>query len=81
MIERTEDTADDRSELLAKIDGLSRQVERLEARSRRSEEALRFLEKVVETMQLGVTITDLDGKILYTARRARPEPGSGRTLV
>jgi PAS domain S-box-containing protein len=33
---------------------------------RRAEEALRQLEKAVETMQLGVTITDMKGKILYT---------------
>ncbi|MFQ5990575.1 MAG: PAS domain S-box protein, partial [Candidatus Methylomirabilales bacterium] len=33
---------------------------------RRAEEALRWLEKAVETMQLGVTITDTDGRILYT---------------
>ncbi|MFQ5656720.1 MAG: PAS domain S-box protein [Candidatus Methylomirabilales bacterium] len=33
---------------------------------RRAEEALRWLEKAVETMQLGVTITDTEGRILYT---------------
>jgi len=33
---------------------------------KRVEEALRRLEKAVETMQLGVTITDIQGKILYT---------------
>ncbi len=30
------------------------------------EEALRRLQKAVETMQLGVTITDINGKIVYT---------------
>ena len=34
--------------------------------SRLLEEALRRLEKAVETMQLGVTITDINGKIVYT---------------
>ena len=33
---------------------------------RGAEEALRRLEKAVETMQLGVTITDTEGRILYT---------------
>src|SRR5262249_4115140 len=33
---------------------------------KRAEEALRRLEKAVETMQLGVTITDIQRKILYT---------------
>lgn len=33
---------------------------------RRSQRALRQLEKAVETMQLGVTITDLEGTIIYT---------------
>jgi diguanylate cyclase (GGDEF)-like protein/PAS domain S-box-containing protein len=32
------------------------------------EKHLRQLEQAVETMQLGVTITDLDGKIIYTNR-------------
>lgn len=35
------------------------------ARQRRQEEALRRLEKALETMQLGVTIVDVAGKILY----------------
>ena len=34
-------------------------------RQRRQEEALRRLEKALETMQLGVTIVDVAGKILY----------------
>ncbi len=33
---------------------------------KRSEEELRQLEKAVETMPLGVTIADLEGKIIYT---------------
>lgn len=33
---------------------------------RGTEEALRRLEKAIETMQLGVTITDTEGSILYT---------------
>ncbi|MCP4656482.1 MAG: PAS domain S-box protein [bacterium] len=32
---------------------------------RRAERSLRILEKAVETMSLGVTVSDLDGKILY----------------
>lgn len=32
---------------------------------RRAERTLRILEKAVETMSLGVTVTDLDGRILY----------------
>src|SRR5438309_1786186 len=32
----------------------------------RSEEVLRMLVKAVETMQIGVTITDTEGRILYT---------------
>lgn len=35
-------------------------------RRKKAEEELRSLKKAVETMQLGVTITDTDGKILYT---------------
>ncbi len=35
-------------------------------KSRQAEDALRSLEKAVETMQLGVTITDSKGKIVYT---------------
>ncbi len=33
---------------------------------KRAEEALRWLEKAVETMELGVTITNTEGKIVYT---------------
>ena len=32
---------------------------------RRAERTLRILEKAVETMSLGVTVTDLDGRVLY----------------
>ncbi|MFQ5990723.1 MAG: PAS domain S-box protein, partial [Candidatus Methylomirabilales bacterium] len=32
---------------------------------KRAEKALRWLEKAVETMELGVTITDTDGRIVY----------------
>jgi diguanylate cyclase (GGDEF)-like protein/PAS domain S-box-containing protein len=33
---------------------------------RETEKTLRMLDKAVQTMQLGVTVTDLDGNILYT---------------
>jgi len=36
------------------------------AEHKRTEETLRMLEKAIETMQLGVTITDMERKILYT---------------
>ena len=39
---------------------------RVEAGPGHLEDALRRLEKAVETMQLGVTITDIAGKIVYT---------------
>ena len=42
------------------------QQARVEARPGHLEDALRRLEKAVETMQLGVTITDIAGKIVYT---------------
>lgn len=43
-----------------------RSLHRSRTALRRAEEAKRQLEKAVETMQLGVTITDTQGKILYT---------------
>ncbi|MFQ5988646.1 MAG: PAS domain S-box protein [Candidatus Methylomirabilales bacterium] len=36
------------------------------AERKRAEESLRWLEKAIQTMQLGVTITDTSGEILYT---------------
>jgi PAS domain S-box-containing protein len=42
--------------------GISRDI----TDSKRAEDALRWLEKAVETMQLGVTITDIHGRIVYT---------------
>jgi PAS domain S-box-containing protein len=41
-------------------------VETSFAQYRRDAEILRSFEKALETMQIGVTITDLDGKIIYT---------------
>ncbi len=38
-------------------------------RHRDAEETLRQLEKAVETVQLGVTVTDLTGIIVYRIRR------------
>lgn len=42
--------------------GISRDI----TEQKRAEEALRWLEKAVETMDLGVTISDTQGKIVYT---------------
>jgi len=44
---------------------LERQIEN-RARQKQTEEGLRQLKKAVETMQVGVTITDTNGKIVYT---------------
>jgi diguanylate cyclase (GGDEF)-like protein/PAS domain S-box-containing protein len=44
---------------------LLRELEVMREKYRKSHEALRFLRKAVETMQLGVTVTDLEGNILY----------------
>ncbi|MEM9596614.1 MAG: PAS domain S-box protein, partial [Acidobacteriota bacterium] len=55
-------------ELLAKTEALERlDMQRLwhEEKRRRAEMSLRMLGKAVETMSLGVTITDMGGKILY----------------
>ena len=41
------------------------EVRRYASEQARADEALRRLEKALETMQLGVTITDLDGRIVY----------------
>ncbi len=41
-------------------------AEREIAERKLAEESLRLLQKALETMNLGVTITDLDGKIIYT---------------
>lgn len=51
-----------RTEELEKID---RERVMQESRRRLAERSLRMLEKAVETMSLGVTIADLDGKLLY----------------
>ena len=47
---------------MSKNDQLDREV----AERKRVEEHLRQLEQAVENMQLGLTIADLDGKIIYT---------------
>ncbi len=54
------------------LDKRSREIERIdqqlvvkEVERRRAASSLRMLEKAVETMSLGVTITNLEGKILY----------------
>ncbi len=55
--------------LLAELPELRQRITELEAlrnKHKRSEEAFRSLKKAVETMQLGVTITDAKGKIIYT---------------
>jgi diguanylate cyclase (GGDEF)-like protein/PAS domain S-box-containing protein len=46
--------------------GAERRGARGAARRAAGRVSLRMLEKAVETMQLGVTITDLDGRIVYT---------------
>ncbi len=42
-----------------------RETESLYRKHRQAAETLRFFEKALETMQLGVTITDLERKIIY----------------
>ncbi|MFQ5803214.1 MAG: PAS domain S-box protein [Candidatus Methylomirabilales bacterium] len=42
--------------------GISRDI----TEQKRAEEALRWLEKAMQTMELGVTITDTNGRIVYT---------------
>lgn len=51
-------------ELLHTNEQLEKEIEE----RKRAEEHWRQLEQAVETMQLGVTITNLDGKIIYTNR-------------
>jgi diguanylate cyclase (GGDEF)-like protein/PAS domain S-box-containing protein len=41
------------------------ELSRAKEKYKKTHEALRFLRKAVETMQLGVTVTDLEGNILY----------------
>lgn len=68
--------------LLPAHDGAASLTHALEraARSARRGVSLRMLRKAVETMQLGVTITGLDGRILYSnpadARMHGYEPGA-----
>ena len=50
------------SELTAMLEKL----EQAETGRHQAVSALKRLERAVETMHIGVTITDLDGKILYT---------------
>ncbi len=45
---------------------LLNELESLRSKHKRTEERLRSFEKAVETMQLGVTITNIKGKILYS---------------
>ncbi len=47
---------------LVGVMGISRDI----TEHKRAEEALRWLEQTVETTQLGVTITDINGRIVYT---------------
>jgi diguanylate cyclase (GGDEF)-like protein/PAS domain S-box-containing protein len=44
---------------------LLHELSTLQAKYKKTHDALRFLRKALETMQLGVTVTDLDGNILY----------------
>ena len=58
-----------KSQLLEELSELQKQLERLELiedKCRKTNEELRFFKKALETMQLGVTVTDLEGNILYT---------------
>jgi len=60
-----------REELIAELSELRKWAKKLEELYDQYEEAIRTLrsyEKALETMQIGVTITDLDGKILYVNR-------------
>ena len=44
---------------------LLRELSAIKEKYKKTHEALRFLRKALETMQLGVTVTDLEGNILY----------------
>jgi len=60
-----------REELVAELNELRKWAKKLEEIYDRYEEAIRTLrsyEKALETMQIGVTITDLEGKIIYANR-------------
>lgn len=63
------DDAKTKEQLLAEVQELRSEVNRykaLEIEHKEREDRLLQLEKAVETMPLGLTITDLEGKILYT---------------
>jgi PAS domain S-box-containing protein len=63
------DRAKTKRQLLEELQVVRRQLadlEGIDAARDQAVDTLRRFEKVVETMQLGVTITDLDGTILYT---------------
>src|SRR3954468_10699016 len=58
-----------REELLEELASLRERLaeaESLESRYKRTKERLFRLEKAVETMQIGLTITDTQGRILYS---------------
>ena len=57
---------DSTSALYAHLTELENRLEIETQRRAQAEAALRRLKKALETMQLGVTITDVDGKIVYT---------------
>ena len=67
----TKDEEKSREELVAELSELRRWAKKLEELYDQYEEAIKTLrsyEKAFDTMQIGVTITDLDGKILYVNR-------------
>ncbi len=51
---------------LEELQGRIVELEALQAEYKRTQETLRSLEKAIETMQIGVTITDTKGKIIYS---------------
>lgn len=58
-----------KSQLLSELSELQNHLQRLGSikdKFKKTNESLRFFKKALETMQLGVTVTDLQGNVLYT---------------
>jgi diguanylate cyclase (GGDEF)-like protein/PAS domain S-box-containing protein len=58
-----------KSQMLSELSELQKHLQRLgpiKDKYKKTNESLRLFKKALETMQLGVTVTDLEGNILYT---------------